>query len=82
MLAAHAAVALAGAEQEAHLRIGMGSRDLIGRAEGLLMERHKLTADQALGVPRRVSEMNRKLVDIAAELTQTGAVPGGSRRGD
>jgi AmiR/NasT family two-component response regulator len=40
------------------------------------MERHKLTAAQAFGVLAQVSmEMNRKLVDIAAELTDTGSVP-------
>ncbi|MGY2004234.1 GAF and ANTAR domain-containing protein [Blastococcus sp. SYSU DS1024] len=83
MLAAHAAVALAGAQHEQHLRTGMGSRDVIGQAKGILMERHKLTADQAFGVLTRVSqELNRKLVDIAAELAGTGAVPGGGRRRD
>jgi GAF domain-containing protein len=83
MLAAHAAVALASAEHEEHLRAGMSSRDVIGQAKGILMERHKLTADQAFGVLNRVSqELNRKLVDISRELTDTGAVPGGDRRGD
>ena len=77
VLASHAAVALANAEHEQDLRTGMASRDLIGQAKGILMERHKLTADQAFGVLARVSqEMNRKLVDIASELTDTGAMPG------
>jgi GAF domain-containing protein len=81
LFAAHAAVAVAGAEHEEHLRAGMGSRDVIGQAKGILMERHKLTADQAFGVLTRVSqEMNRKLVDVARELTDTGAVPGRDRR--
>ena len=76
-------VALAGAEHEEHLRAGMSNRDVIGQAKGILMERHKLTADQAFGVLDRVSqELNRKLVDIARELTDTGAVPGGDRRRD
>jgi GAF domain-containing protein len=84
MLAAHAAVAVAGAEHEEHLRAGMSSRDLIGQAKGILMERHKLTADQAFGVLSRVSQdMNRKLVDVAREITDTGAIPGSKvRRGD
>ena len=81
MFAAHAAVALAGAEHEEHLRAAVTSRDLIGQAKGILMERHKLTADQAFGVLARVSqELNRRLVDIAAELCDTGAVPRGNRR--
>ncbi|WP_164703211.1 GAF and ANTAR domain-containing protein [Modestobacter sp. KNN46-3] len=76
MFAAHAAVALAGAEHEEHLRIGMSSRDVIGQAKGILMERYKLTADQAFGVLSRTSqETNRKLADIAAEVTEAGAVP-------
>jgi GAF domain-containing protein len=80
MFAAHAAVALAGAEHEESLRAGMDSRDVIGQAKGILMERHRLTADEAFGVLARVSqELNRKLVDIAREVTDTGAVPRGQR---
>ncbi len=76
VLAAHAAVALAAAQQEEHLRRAVGNRDLIGQAKGILMERHRLTADQAFQVLARVSQQtNRKLVDVADELTQTGAVP-------
>jgi GAF domain-containing protein len=83
MFAAHAAVALAGAEHEENLQAGMINRDVIGQAKGILMERHKLTADQAFAVLARVSqEMNRKLLDVARELTDTGAVPEGRRRPD
>ncbi|MDT0277364.1 GAF and ANTAR domain-containing protein [Blastococcus goldschmidtiae] len=83
MFASHAAVALAGAEHEEHLRAGLNSRDLIGQAKGILMERFRLTADQAFGVLSRVSqEKNRKLVDVARELTDSGALPTrGVRRG-
>ena len=77
VLASHAAVALAGARTEEHLRRAVDNRDLIGQAKGILMERHKLTADQAFQVLARVSQQtNRKLVAVAEELTQTGAVPG------
>ncbi|GAB3365658.1 GAF and ANTAR domain-containing protein [Modestobacter lapidis] len=83
MLASHAAVALAGAEHEQHLRTGMSNRDVIGQAKGILMERHKITADQAFGFLTRASQdLNRKLVDIAFELTDTGAVPTAGRRRD
>ena len=76
VLAAHAAVALAGAQHEQHLRRAVDNRDLIGQAKGILMERYRLTADQAFQALSRVSQQtNRKLVDIAEELTQTGAVP-------
>jgi GAF domain-containing protein len=83
ILAGHAAVALAGAEHEEHLRAGMDSRDLIGQAKGILMERHKLTALQAFDVLAHASqELNLKLVDVARELSETGAEPGQDRRGD
>jgi GAF domain-containing protein len=83
MFAAHAGVAVAGAEHEENLRAAVSSRDVIGQAKGILMERHKLTADQAFGVLTRVSqELNRKLVDIAREVSDTGALPGATRRRD
>jgi GAF domain-containing protein len=79
MLASHAAVALAGAQQEENLRAGMGHRDLIGQAKGILMERYKLTPDQAFGLLVRTSSVtNRKLRDVAEELSSTGELP---RRG-
>lgn len=81
ILAGHAAIALAGAEFEEHLRAGLGNRDVIGQAKGILMERYRLTADQAFAVLARVSqETNRKLVEIARELSETGAVPATGRR--
>ena len=83
VFASHAAVALAGAEHEANLRTGMGNRDVIGQAKGILMERHRLTAEQAFGVLARVSqERNRKLVDIARELADTGSVSESRRHRD
>jgi len=76
MLASHAAIALSGAAHEEHLRAGMTTRDVIGQAKGILMERFKLTADQAFGVLVRTSSLlNRKLSDIADELTSTGRLP-------
>ena len=76
MLAGHAAVALAGAEHEQNLRAGISHRDIIGQAKGILMERYKLTADQAFGVLVRTSSVtNRKLRDLAEELCTTGQIP-------
>ena len=83
IFAGHAAVALAGAEHEEHLRISVTSRDLIGQAKGILMERFRLTAQQAFDVLSRVSQdSNRKLVDVAEELTETGALPNREGRRD
>ncbi len=70
---AHAAVALAATEQVQNLRIAVASRDVIGQAKGILMERFKITADQAFALLNRVSQdTNRKLRDVAEELASTG----------
>jgi transcriptional regulator with GAF, ATPase, and Fis domain len=76
VFAAHAAVALAGARHEHDLQAALGSRDVIGQAKGILMERYKLPADEAFLLLARVSQRtNRKLVEIARDLTETGALP-------
>jgi GAF domain-containing protein len=78
LFAGHAAVALAGAEHEQELREGLTHRDVIGQAKGILMERHRLTAHQAFDLLVRTSSTtNRKLRDIADELTETGQLPVG-----
>jgi transcriptional regulator with GAF, ATPase, and Fis domain len=47
LFASHAAVAMSGAQQQEHLHKAIAARDLIGQAKGILMERYKMTADQA-----------------------------------
>jgi transcriptional regulator with GAF, ATPase, and Fis domain len=75
LFAAHAAVAMSDAQQKEQLSKAVSARDLIGQAKGILMERHKLTADQAFTVLARVSqETNTKLVEVALLLTETGEV--------
>jgi len=52
------------------------SRDIIGQAKGILMERLHLTSDQAFEELRVVSQkQNRKVRDIAAEVAATGEWP-------
>jgi GAF domain-containing protein len=76
LFAGHAAVALAGAEHEHELRSAMTNRDIIGQAKGILMERYKIPAQQAFTLLSRTSSLtNRKLFDIADELTTTGSLP-------
>ena len=59
-----------------NLRIAMKSRAVIDYAIGILIERHKLTADQAFSVLARVSQnRNIKLRDVADELVTTGLLP-------
>jgi AmiR/NasT family two-component response regulator len=67
--AAHAAVAVRSAQTEQHLRAAMATRNLIGQAQGILMERFKVTAEQAFAALSRVSqESNVKLRDVAQRL--------------
>jgi hypothetical protein len=56
-------------EQMATLRLALESRDLIGRAKGIIMATTRCTADQAFDLLVRQSQHeNRKLTDIAAEI--------------
>ena len=90
LFASHAALALFSARRLDDLKRGMDTRDLIGQAKGVLMERLGVTGDQAFGLLVRASQArNRKLSEIAAEvaagtaLRQRGASasPPGRRRG-
>ena len=75
--AAQAAVAVRSAQTEENLRSGMATRNLIGMAQGILIERLRLTPDQAFAVLSRLSqESNTKLRDVARRLVETGEIPG------
>ncbi|HLM22473.1 MAG TPA: GAF and ANTAR domain-containing protein, partial [Propionibacteriaceae bacterium] len=77
LFASHAAVAYAGVRKEAQLAKAVASRDLIGQAKGILMERYKISPERAFLVLTGISQAsNRKLHDIAAELVRHGTVPG------
>jgi len=72
LFAAHAAVAFSGARKQETLRAGLATRDLIGQAKGILMERYSIDADPAFAVLVRVSRTtNRKLSDVSHELVST-----------
>ena len=75
-LAAHVAVALAESQNVTHLETAITVRTVIGRAEGILMERFDLSPAQAFAVLRRVSQnRNVKLNRIAEELVRTRRTP-------
>jgi GAF domain-containing protein len=76
LFAAHAAVAMADAKEQQSLRSALSTRDLVGTAKGMLIERFKVTGEQAFALLVRSSQdSNRKLHDVAAELVETGALP-------
>lgn len=73
LVAAHAAVAFADSLKISQLGEALVARQMIGQAEGILMERYKLTAEQAfLLLSRASSRANIKLRDIAEHLTSSG----------
>jgi GAF domain-containing protein len=73
LFATHAALAMADARNQERLYQAMEARDLIGQAKGILMERHKVTGDQAFRLLMRASQnTNTKLVEIARYLVETG----------
>ena len=60
-----------------NLQAALESRATIDQAKGILMERHRLTADQAFQMLAQASmQTNTKLRDVADELVRTGVLPG------
>lgn len=65
-----AAVLLYGAEHAEHMQRALGTRDVIGQAKGILMERFKVDADGAFQMLVRSSQhTNLKVIDVARWLT-------------
>jgi GAF domain-containing protein len=65
-----------------NLEAALASRAVIDQAKGILMERFKLTADQAFQALARVSmETNAKVRDIAERFVETGELRGGPHHG-
>ena len=76
LLATFAALALAEAQRADQMHDALSSRDVIGQAKGILMERHGVTADAAFSVLSRVSQAeNIKLAEVARRFVETGDLP-------
>jgi ANTAR domain len=80
VVAAHASVA-AGAvrqredleEMSHHLNQALSTRDVIGQAKGILMERLRIPPEDAFDALRRASQhLNVKLREVALNLVDTG----------
>ncbi|MGY1698390.1 ANTAR domain-containing protein [Geodermatophilus sp. SYSU D00766] len=75
-VAGQAALALHTVRRTTNLAVALDSRDLIGQAKGVLMERYRITADTAFGILVRASQdTHRKVRDVAALVTETGETP-------
>lgn len=76
LFATHSAIAMAGARLGEQLRASADTRNIIGQAQGVLMERFNISSDRAFEVLVRHSQgTNRKLRDIAYELVTTRKLP-------
>ena len=63
-------------ERAEHLRTALDSRAVIDQAKGILMERYRLSADQAFSALAQVSmESNTRVRDIAERFVETGELP-------
>ena len=59
-----------------NLHQALATRELIGQAQGILMERERITPDQAFDILLRASQhLNVKLREVAQELIDTGTIP-------
>ena len=59
-----------------NLHTALATREIIGQAQGILMERERISSGQAFDVLRRASQyLNRKLRDVAQDLVDTGERP-------
>ena len=76
ILASHAAVAMESTREQVNLWKAIDARQVIGQAQGLLMERFAIDADQAFTVLRRYSQdRNVKLNAVAQLLIETRRLP-------
>lgn len=79
LFAAHARVLLihaASTDAATTLKEALTTSRQIGAAIGILMSAHKITEEHAFDMLRTASQnLNRKLKDIARDVTQTGILP-------
>lgn len=72
VLAAHAAAAILASRQGEELQSALSTRDRIGQAKGIIMERYGVDDVRAFEMLRRLSqESNTRLVDIAKRVIDT-----------
>jgi GAF domain-containing protein len=72
LFATHASLTLGRARSEEQLNAAIESRQLIGQAVGIVMERYGLTQDRAFAyLARASSTSNVKIRDIAQELVES-----------
>jgi AmiR/NasT family two-component response regulator len=69
MLANHAAIALINEQQERQFKAALATRDVIGQAKGMIMERFGVDASRAFSMLKTISqETNTPVRDLASRL--------------
>jgi GAF domain-containing protein len=72
--AAHTAVAFSVLRERENLQVALNSRDVIGQAKGMVMERYAINADEAFALLARLSqETNTKVAEVARKVVEAGA---------
>jgi AmiR/NasT family two-component response regulator len=72
VLAAHAAAAILASRDSQQLQAALLSRDLIGQAKGILMERYQVDAVGAFDMLLKLSQqMNVRLTEVAERVVDT-----------
>ncbi len=72
VLAAHAAAAILASREGEELQSALSTRDRIGQAKGIIMERYGVDDIRAFEMLRRLSQdSNTKLIDVAARVIET-----------
>jgi GAF domain-containing protein len=76
VFAAHSSVAWNAARRDEQFKKALASRDTIGQAKGMIMERYGVDAVQAFEVLRKLSQdSNVPLIQVATELIATAQSP-------
>lgn len=72
IFATHVALAWSMLRRQDQFRSALASRDLIGQAKGVIMERFNLDAVEAFDLVTRLSQQsNRKVIDVARSLVES-----------
>ncbi|GAB3130893.1 GAF and ANTAR domain-containing protein [Tsukamurella serpentis] len=73
LVAVHAAVAFSAVREKEQIRAALTTRDVIGQAKGMIMERYKLDSDAAFRLLARLSQdSNVRLAEVAEQVIEAG----------
>ncbi|TWS26828.1 GAF and ANTAR domain-containing protein [Tsukamurella conjunctivitidis] len=73
LYAVHAAVAFSAVREKEQIRAALTTRDVIGQAKGMIMERYKLDSDAAFRLLARLSQdSNVRLAEVAEQVIEAG----------